>query len=237
MARSMLQAKQDAQEQRAKSDWLTFRGPYVVPENMDTNVVKSEESQDVSDVALDRKLARHIAGMISKRIDIEVEVQNGDITYVGVREANENHPKFILARFQQQTLRDSIWKKRKEAKKNGIIIEEWLTDNRARLYKKCKELKSAKIIKDVMTEEGDIYAILMSTEKDSNPEKPVVTSKLEAQESSNNAEQKTPPSFTRDSSNHANSQNLSLIKKLVISDADYENLIKLTKSTKVNNLE
>ena len=88
-----------------------------------------------------------------------------------------------------------------------------------------------------MTEEGDIYAILMSTEKDSNPEKPVVTSKLEAQESSNNAEQKPPPSSMQDSSNHANLQNLSLIKKLVISDADYENLIKLTKSTKVNNLE
>ena len=37
MHRSILQAKQDAQEQKAKSDWLTFRGPHVIIKYTDTN--------------------------------------------------------------------------------------------------------------------------------------------------------------------------------------------------------
>ena len=115
MQRSVLQAKQDAQEQKAKADWLTFRGPYVIIEDQGhvANANKSEELQNTLSVSLDKKLARHIAGMISKRIDVDVDEQKGDITYVGIREANENHPKFLLVRFQQQSMRDAIWKKRK----------------------------------------------------------------------------------------------------------------------------
>lgn len=232
MHRSVLQAKQDAQEQKAKSDWLTFRGPHVVIEYTDTNCVINQASQDASTVSLDRKLARHIAGMISKRVDIDVDVQNGDITYVGIREANENHPKFILVRFQQQSMRDAIWKKRKEAKKNGMIIEEWLTDIRARLYKKCKELKFAKIIKDVITENGDIYAVLLNALKDipgqidEHQEKSLVPNTEDTQELTEKTDKKN--------AIHQEPQNISLVKKVVISDADYENLVKHTKNAKTN---
>ena len=234
MHRSVLQAKQDAQEQKAKSDWLTFRGPHVIIEHTDTNrsSYQSEASHDASTVSLDRKLARHIAGMLSKRVDIDVDVQNGDITYVGVRESNENHPKFILARFQQQSMRDAIWKRRKEAKKNGMIIEEWLTDNRARLYKKCKELKSAKIIKDVITEDGDIYAVLLSALKDTcgqidEHQKKFPTRNIEDT-------QELTEKIDKKSMIHQESQNISWVKKVVISDADYENLVKHTKNAKSN---
>ena len=235
MQRSILQAKQDAQEQKAKSDWLTFRGPLVVMENerSDVNSNEAKESQDSSAITLDKKLARHIAGMISKRIDIDVEVQNGDITYVGIREANENHPKFILVRFQHQSMRDAIWKKRKDAKKNGIIVEEWLTDIRARLYKKCKELKSAKIIKEVITDDGDIYAVLLHPPKEASGKFNLNKEELSVQEiESQFDEGKTDKSsLSRDNSSLQDHQNTTMVKKLVITDADYENLVKHTKNT------
>ena len=242
MQRSILQAKQDAQEQRAKSDWLTFRGPYVIIESLEDITIKntSEDSQDTSTFSLDRKLARHIAGLISKRVDVDVDVTNGDITYVGIRQANENHPKFILVRFQQKEMRDAIWKKRKEAKKNGIIIEEWLTDNRYRLYKKCKELKLAKIIKDVITDDGDIYAVLLNTFKeisgtnDFNQEKQPTPITDDNKALEIKLEQKGTSTLMKDKTILHESANTNWIKKLVISDADYENLVKLTKSANGN---
>ena len=237
MQRSILQAKQDAQEQKAKSDWLTFRGPLVIMENESNDDIsnENEESQDSSAVTLDKKLARHIAGMISKRIDIDVEVQNGDITYVGIREANENHPKFVLVRFQHQSMRDAIWKKRKDAKKNGIIVEEWLTDIRARLYKKCKELKSAKVIKDVITDDGEIYAVLLNPPKvmcgQSNFNKEELSVQGIEPQFVTNEGKTDQSSLIRNDLSQQDPQNVTLVKKLVITDADYENLVKHTKNT------
>ena len=241
MQRSVLQAKQDAQEQKAKIDWLTFRGPHVIIENHETMFdKKSEESQNQVG-SLDKKLARHIAGMISKRIDIDINEENGDITYAGIRGANENHPKFLLVRFQQQSMRDEIWRKRKEGKKNGIIIEEWLTDHRARLYKKCKELKSAKNIKDVITENGDVYAILPPTIKEYNGRYEINQEgghknggAENNQELLNMTDLRDVSHVTHDTKITGDSQTSSRVKFLVISDGDYENLVKLTKKAKVD---
>ena len=186
MERSVLQAKQDAQEQRQHKDWLSFRGPLVILDNVadEKPVVAGDEES-----LLNNKQARHIAGLITKRIEVEVDVQNGDVTFVGIQKSNENRPKSLLVRFQTESLRDSIWEKRREAKKNGLIIEEWLTEHRARLHKKCKELKAAKLIKDVITQDGDIYAIL----KDEK-----------------------------------------MTRLLVVSDTDYENVVKITRKTRVD---
>jgi len=228
MQRSVVQAKQDSQEQRSKGDCLTFRGPHVVLEDHKPELQKLEGSVD-SEIFLDKKLARHIAGMISKRTDINIDTQNGDITYVGIREAEENHPKFVLVRFQEQSMRDAIWQKRKVAKKNGIIIEEWLTDSRARLYKKCKELKSKKLIKDVITENGDVYAVLMpvvvlsdsagkntiASEDEQGDIIPLEEEKNECEDVPNQVP--------------ATKKVIDKIKVIVISDADYDDLVKLTR--------
>ena len=72
------------------------------------------------------------------------------------------------------------------AKKNGLIVEEWLTEHRSRLFKKCKELKAAKLIKDVVTDKGELVVTLRSC---TDAKKVVV----------------------------------------VITDSDYENLVKMTK--------
>jgi len=44
-------------------------------------------------------------------------------------------------------------------------MEEWLTEHRARLYKKCKELKAAKLIKEALTEDGEVFAVLLPPNK------------------------------------------------------------------------
>ena len=59
-----------------------------------------------------------------------------------------------------------MWMERGPAKKNGLIVEEWLTEHRSRLFKKCKELKAAKLIKDVATDNGEIIATLKNCSDD-----------------------------------------------------------------------
>ena len=130
-----------------------------------------------------------------------------------------------------------IWKKRKEAKKNGIIVEEWLTDIRARLYKKCKELKSAKLIRDVITDEGDIYAVLQNVSKEfggkqnSDKQESVEDENTNDPESVVDEDKNTNKTISRKNSIQQDTQNITWVKKLVITDADYENLVKHTKNT------
>ena len=54
-----------------------------------------------------------------------------------------------------------VWASKSFAKKNGLLMEEWLTELRARLYKKCKVLKSKKLIKDCHTQDGEVFAVLL----------------------------------------------------------------------------
>ena len=78
MQRSVLQSKQDAQEQKAKSDWLTFRGPHVVIENHQPPVLDKSNESENNATQVDMKLACHIAGILSKRIDVDIDEQKGD---------------------------------------------------------------------------------------------------------------------------------------------------------------
>lgn len=197
MERTVLQAKQDAQEQKQHIDWLVFRGPHVVPDK--------HVPEMAADGMLDMKLARMISGMIFKRLDIEIDESDGDMPFVGIREANENRPRGLLVRFRAQSTRDQIWSNRREAKKSGLIIEEWLTEHRYKLHKKCKELKMTKDIKDVVTEDGDIYAILHKRERPAAQGSPEVDKMAD--------------------------------RLLVVTDADYETLVKITKKTKVDDVE
>ena len=59
-----------------------------------------------------------------------------------------------------------MWMERGPSKKNGLIVEEWLTEHRSRLFKKCKELKAAKLIKNVATDNGEIIATLKNCSDD-----------------------------------------------------------------------
>ena len=60
-----------------------------------------------------------------------------------------------------------IWSSKIFAKKNGLVLEEWLTVTRQKIYLKCKELKVKGLIKDVVTKQGDVYAVVAI--KDSPP--------------------------------------------------------------------
>ena len=84
---------------------------------------------------------------------------------MSLRRATENYPRSIFCRFEDVQKRNEVWRAKAFAKKNGLLMEEWLTEHRARLYKKCKELKAAKLIKDAYTEEGEVYAILLPPNK------------------------------------------------------------------------
>lgn len=53
-----------------------------------------------------------------------------------------------------------VWNSKLFAKKNGLIMEEWLTVTRQKIYLKCKDLKAKGLIKDVVTKNGDVFAMV-----------------------------------------------------------------------------
>ena len=60
MERSVLQAKQDAQEQRQHKDWLSFRGPLIA---IDEHAMDSKTVEEVTT----NKLAWQVSGLINDR--------------------------------------------------------------------------------------------------------------------------------------------------------------------------
>ena len=101
------------------------------------------------------KLPQFVANLFNTRT--KIQVQKSKICQAILRAPTENYPKSILVRFYDQDLRNKLWEQRLNTKKQGLILEEWLTETRAKIFKKCKELKSQKLIKDCYTEKGNIF--------------------------------------------------------------------------------
>ena len=101
--------------------------------------------------------------MIRNRSDVTIDPRY-DLGQVQIRPASENYPKSIFVRFHDKSLRMYVWSKRQQSKKKGLVIEEWLTETRANLYKKLKELKADKLIKDCFTDDGDVFAVILNKE-------------------------------------------------------------------------
>ena len=83
--------------------------------------------------------------------------------------------KSIFARFSELELRKKIWEKKRQAAVGKVFLEEWLTDSRTKLMKKCKRLLADRIIEDVRTDEGDII-VLFQDKETNNLTSRVVTS-------------------------------------------------------------
>eukprot|EP00094_Tigriopus_californicus_P000624 TCALIF_00606-PA protein Name:"Similar to ncs-2 Neuronal calcium sensor 2 (Caenorhabditis elegans)" AED:0.38 eAED:0.38 QI:0/0.5/0/0.66/1/1/3/0/607 len=154
LERNELIAKQDAQEQKRKLNCLIFRGP-AVPED-EEGILKED------------KAIFTIAVLISKRAGVECESE--DIDFVSIRPGNEENTKSAFVRFSDKDMRFKVWNNRLFAKKNGLQMEEYLTVYRQKLLLKCKDLKEQKLIKDVQTKNGDIYAILLQKDPESPKE-------------------------------------------------------------------
>lgn len=145
LERNVLMVKQDAHEQRLRLDSLIFRGP-LIPEPGQLK---------------EKQLVTLMETLIIDRCGLHVD-SNQHFQQVQLREASENYPKNVLVKFSEPIIRTKLWSLKQVSKKNGLIIEEWLTETRARLYKKCKELKNAKLIKDCFTENGEVYAKILT---------------------------------------------------------------------------
>mgnify|MGYP001211763651 FL=1 len=66
-----------------------------------------------------------------------------------------------------------IWESKKQAEIGKVFMEEWLTDVRAKLMKKCKKLLTERLIENVKTREGDIVVIYKKKE-DNQPVRKVL---------------------------------------------------------------
>ena len=52
-----------------------------------------------------------------------------------------------------------IWEARRQAEASKLFMEEWLTDLRTKLLKKCKKLLAENLIENVKTKDGDIIVL------------------------------------------------------------------------------
>ena len=143
LERNTLLEKQDAQEQKIRLEGLVFRGPLI----HEIGEVKNE------------RLPFLVEKLLKERAEIKISPYD-DIGLVQLREPTENYPRSLLVRFHEEEVRNHVWNHRQISKRNGLIFEEWLTENRARLYRKCKELKLVKRVKDCYTENGDVFVMV-----------------------------------------------------------------------------
>lgn len=52
-----------------------------------------------------------------------------------------------------------IWESKRQAEASKLFMEEWLTDLRTKLLKKCKKLLAENLIENVKTKDGDIIVL------------------------------------------------------------------------------
>lgn len=173
-------ARQDAQEQRRKLNAIILKGPALPAENE----VKAAHE------------VRQVATLITKRAG--VEVTSDDLDLVRFQPATEEFPRCCFVRFAEKETRMRVYATRLHARRNGLWMEEYLTSIRHKLFTKLKELKEQKMIKDVVTRNGDVFAILNAPEK-------------------------------RESSCKGKAEDISAERVLVVTDTQFENLLKLTK--------
>ena len=93
---------------------------------------------------------------------VGVSIAKSQIAHVELKYLCGNESAFtksIFARFSEHELRRKIWENRKQAEIVKVFMEEWLTDSRTKIMKKCKRLLSERIIEDVRTDDGDIIVL------------------------------------------------------------------------------
>ncbi|CAB4064891.1 NCS1 [Lepeophtheirus salmonis] len=127
-----LETKQDAQEQTRKLDVLIFRGHPLIKSRFENG-----NSLGPLIYTLENRL--------------QIDVHRSDISFI-TRLDNDS----VMVRFNTKEKRSTVYLQRRLAKKEGILIEEWLTDYRLQLYQKCIHLKKCGYLREVVTKNGDI---------------------------------------------------------------------------------
>ena len=90
---------------------------------------------------------------------IGVHIEESHIAHVELKSASSgdnSYSRSIFVRFHQVELRMKIWENKKLAEHSKVFMEEWLTEGRAKLLKKCKKLLNERLIENVKTLDGDI---------------------------------------------------------------------------------
>ena len=68
--------------------------------------------------------------------------------------AHSIYPKLYIFYF-----RNKIWENKGHAERSKVFMEEWLTDFRTKLMRKCKKLLAEGFIENVKTKNGDIIVL------------------------------------------------------------------------------
>ena len=91
---------------------------------------------------------------------IGVSMEASQVAHIELKCVSDStFTKSIFVRFHDLDLRMKIWESKKQAEIGKVFMEEWLTDIRAKLMKKCKKLLTERLIENVKTREGDIVVI------------------------------------------------------------------------------
>ena len=98
--------------------------------------------------------------MISSFIGVSIEKSHiGHVELKYSSPTESSFTKSLFVRFHDVSLRMKIFANKRQAEISKIFMEEWLTDSRAKLMKKCKKLLENRLIENVKTKDGDIIVI------------------------------------------------------------------------------
>ncbi|XP_023337528.1 uncharacterized protein LOC111708396 [Eurytemora carolleeae] len=139
--RSEILKRQDSMEQKKKMFCIILTGPIIQKHN--------DFSED--------KMFDLCSSVLTSRAGIMVETE--DLAHVelkSVSSAETVFTKSIFVRFNDLALRMKVWSARGYAERNKLFMEEWLTDFRSNLLKKCQTLMKQEYIVNVKTKDGDI---------------------------------------------------------------------------------
>lgn len=156
--------RQDAQEQKKKLNCLIFKSPMIQKHN-DFSKVKDGSVFIIIIALFQEGMTELCIKLITTKVGVNI-VQS-QIAHVELKYLSGNESAFtksIFARFSELELRKKIWEKKKQAAVGKVFMEEWLTDGRSKLMKKCKRLLADRIIEDVRTDEGDIIVLFQQKE-------------------------------------------------------------------------
>ena len=93
---------------------------------------------------------------------IGVSIEKSHIAHVELKYSSPTESSFtksLFVRFHDIALRMKIFDNKRQAEISKIFMEEWLTENRAKLMRKCKKLLGDRLIENVKTKDGDIIVI------------------------------------------------------------------------------
>ena len=150
-----------------KANLILFKTDKIDQDRKEKNlrliqVPESEGDDDTEDM-------KQIVSAVASKASVEVKTDDIDVVYrVGKKQPNAQKPRVIHVEFKSRVVREKLYAKKKEVKKQNIFLVEDLTPARSLMLSKLREKKT--VVDTAFTRDGKILIYRTGHRKGSKPE-------------------------------------------------------------------